>query len=77
MEIFMFIEERIDQIIEYVRKEGRLSVHRAMEICRVSADTTRRDFKRLVQRGLVSRAHGGIISQYNKILELDIFERSK
>jgi DeoR/GlpR family transcriptional regulator of sugar metabolism len=59
----MFIEERLNKILQLVQEKGRVTVIEATEYLEVSADTIRRDFRRLSEKGLVVRTHGGIMSK--------------
>jgi DeoR family fructose operon transcriptional repressor len=59
----MFIEERLEKILQLVRQEGRVSVKEAHEFLGVSEDTVRRDFTRLSEKSLVVRTHGGVMSK--------------
>ena len=70
----LFIEERLEKIIELVREKGKVTVEDAMDICSVSADTIRRDFSRLSDQDIVLRTHGGIMlkestTHYSSIAE--------
>ena len=57
----MFIEERMQKILDLVDKKRRVTVNEVSEYLNVSLDTVRRDFSRLTSGGLVIRTHGGII----------------
>ena len=59
----MFIEERLNKILQLVQDKSRVTVIEATEYLGVSADTIRRDFRRLSDKGLVIRTHGGIMSK--------------
>ncbi len=59
----MFIEERLNKILELVQTKTRVTVTEASEYLQVSPDTVRRDFSRLSEMGLVLRTHGGIMSK--------------
>jgi len=59
----MFIEERLNKILELVQEKSRVTVREASGYLSVSADTIRRDFSRLSERKLVLRTHGGIMSK--------------
>jgi DeoR family fructose operon transcriptional repressor len=59
----MFIEERLEKILGLVNEKGRVTVKEINQVLNVSADTIRRDFTRLAQKGLVLRTHGGIMSR--------------
>ncbi len=57
----MFIEERLEKILELVHQNRKVTVDDAMRVCNVSADTVRRDFARLTKNDMVIRTHGGIM----------------
>jgi DeoR family transcriptional regulator, fructose operon transcriptional repressor len=71
----MFIEERLDKILEIVKREKRLSVKDASNLLNVSGDTIRRDFDRLFDKQLVVRTHGGIVAQNSVSMESSFAER--
>ena len=52
-----------------------MSVEQAVELTGVSADTARRDFNRLAERGLVVRTHGGIVHRDTVAPDSPIRER--
>jgi DeoR/GlpR family transcriptional regulator of sugar metabolism len=57
----MMVEERHRAILDRLRLVRSLSVEEASELCRVSPDTIRRDFRRLAEQKAVRRTHGGIL----------------
>jgi DeoR family transcriptional regulator, fructose operon transcriptional repressor len=59
----MFIEERLNKILKLLEENGRVTVKEAIQFLDVSADTIRRDFSQLAEKGLVFRTHGGIMSK--------------
>ena len=59
----MFIEERLNKILALVLEQNSVTVKDASDFLAASADTIRRDFDRLAQKGLVIRTHGGIMSK--------------
>jgi DeoR family fructose operon transcriptional repressor len=71
----MFIEERLDKILDTVKREKRLSVKDASDLLKVSGDTIRRDFDRLSHKRLVVRTHGGIVAQNSVSMESSFAER--
>ncbi len=71
----MFIEERLDRIIDTLKQRKRLSVKDASELLSVSEDTIRRDFDRLSHKKLVVRTHGGIVAQTSVSTEFSFAER--
>jgi len=71
----MFLEERLEKILEIVNEKGRLTVKSASKILKVSNDTIRRDFLKLEKTNLVIRTHGGIVSKGNIIYDPSLDER--
>ena len=71
----MFIEERLEKIIELLEQQKRVTVEEAADLCQVSFDTIRRDFKRLVERGQVTRTHGGILAKEDFVYDSSTVER--
>ncbi len=73
----MFTEERREEIISMLHKNGAVSVSGLTEHFSVSVETIRRDFLELEKIGLLKRVHGGaiIINQTKKYLNLDARER--
>jgi DeoR/GlpR family transcriptional regulator of sugar metabolism len=59
----MFIEERLNKILKNLEEQGRVTVKEAIKFLDVSADTVRRDFGYLADKGLAFRTHGGIMSK--------------
>ncbi|MFW6251131.1 MAG: DeoR family transcriptional regulator, partial [Alkalispirochaetaceae bacterium] len=55
----MLVEERHRAILDRLKVSPSLEVEEAAELCGVSADTIRRDFRKLSEEGLVKRTHGG------------------
>lgn len=71
----MFIEERLEKILEYLHLNNRATVKELKEIIGVSEDTIRRDLNRLTLRGLVGRTHGGIMSKKGVIFDESLNEK--
>ena len=71
----LFIEERLEKIMELVREKGKVTVEDAMDLCAVSADTIRRDFNRLSRQDIVLRTHGGIMVKDSSIYDSSTAER--
>ena len=71
----LFIEERLEKIMDSVRQRRKITVEEAIEICGVSADTIRRDFNRLAGQDMVLRTHGGIMVKDNSIYDSSTQER--
>lgn len=57
----MYQEERMDSILEYLKKNKRISVEEICSIYDVSRDTARRDLVKLEQNGSIVRTHGGAL----------------
>ena len=57
----MLVEERHQLMLTHLRSSQALTVEQAAGLCGVSADTVRRDFRKLAARGLARRTHGGIV----------------
>ncbi len=72
----MFIEERLARILRMVKDENRVTVRDVNERLHVSADTIRRDFGRLADRGLVLRTHGGIMSKESVSFDPGLHEKN-
>lgn len=56
----MYQEERLLNILEYLNKNGSMSVHTICEMFEVSRDTARRDIVELIKQGAAVRSRGGI-----------------
>lgn len=57
----MFQEERMLSILEYLKKNERISVEQICELFQISRDTARRDLVRLEEEGAVTRTRGGAV----------------
>lgn len=57
----MLVEERHRVILDRLRTKKSLTVEEATDLCGVSADTIRRDFRKLSELQRVRRTHGGIL----------------
>jgi DeoR family transcriptional regulator of aga operon len=57
----MLVEERHRAILDRLKVDRSLEVEEAAELCGVSPDTIRRDFRKLSDEGLVRRTHGGVL----------------
>lgn len=71
----VFVEERLEQFLNLLGAHGSMTVEQAVELTGVSADTVRRDFNRLAERGLVVRTHGGIVHRDTVAPDSPIRER--
>lgn len=66
----LFLQERRDQILEMLAREGRVSVTDLGEQFGVSHATIRTDLDALAAQGLLSRTHGGALALDQDALEL-------
>lgn len=57
----MFTEERLEQIIIILNKNGRVNVKELSEIFKVSEGMIRKDLQRLEREGFLKRTYGGAI----------------
>lgn len=57
----MFIEERLEQILNILSKNGRVKVNELSELFNVSESMIRKDLKRLEDDGVLQRTYGGAI----------------
>lgn len=57
----MFIEERHQAILDYIKENGRISIGEIQTMFAVSLDSARRDLRLMEERGLLKRTHGGAI----------------
>jgi len=71
----MLVEERQRVILEQLRGKKSLTVEEAMDLCNVSADTIRRDFRKLSEQNLARRTHGGILLQDEYAADSPVRER--
>jgi DeoR/GlpR family transcriptional regulator of sugar metabolism len=57
----MFIEERHQKILQFLKDKGRVEVQDLSSIFQVSDDSIRRDLRIMEQKGLLSRTYGGAV----------------
>ncbi|MGD9316926.1 MAG: DeoR/GlpR family DNA-binding transcription regulator, partial [Anaerolineae bacterium] len=69
----LFLQERLDQIVTLLQKEGRVSVTDLSDHFGVSAVTIRNDLSSLQQRGLLVRTHGGAVTRPDLSMEPPAF----
>ena len=55
----LFVEERQENIREYVERFKRVSVSELIQHCKVSPSTIRNDLAALEKKGLIHRTHVG------------------
>lgn len=72
----MNAEERRQQIVDEVRRRGRVSVSRMADVHDVTPETVRRDLVELEQRGELRRIHGGAVASERTRLEPAVDERA-
>jgi len=72
----MYAEERQQQILERVKRQGKVSVEELTELFRVSAPTVRADLTSLEERRLLRRTHGGALALETTLYEPPYSERS-
>lgn len=58
----MFIEERHQEILKLLEKEGRVAILDIKDKFHISIESARRDLRILEEKGLLKRTHGGAIS---------------
>jgi DeoR/GlpR family transcriptional regulator of sugar metabolism len=76
MSDFLSSEERQNNIIYLLNRQGRLSVGEVVEQFRVSQATARRDLETLAEQGKLQRVHGGAIPLLQAPPELPILQRA-
>jgi DeoR/GlpR family transcriptional regulator of sugar metabolism len=59
----MLKEERQQNILEILRREGKVVATELSEVLRISEDTVRRDLNEMATTGLLQRVHGGALPQ--------------
>lgn len=69
----MFMEERHRQILEKLKKRGRISVEEIQTEFDISSDSARRDLRILEQKNMLKRTHGGAVPIQN----FDIYPNKK
>jgi len=81
----MYQEERLNKIVDYLKKNGRISIQDICQLFDVSRDTARRDLLKMEEMTLVIRTHGGailpkqakIIHEYKERLVLESEEKHR
>ena len=71
----VFAEERQAQVVEYVHKHKKATVHDLTALCEVSSATIRNDLRVLERRGLLMRTHGGAMVATKTRYEEALHER--
>lgn len=65
----MFSEERQQHILEMLNSKASIKVNELAEMFNVSESTIRRDLKQLDENGVISRTHGGAVSNFRTNFE--------
>jgi DeoR family fructose operon transcriptional repressor len=73
----MFVEERQQRILEFLRQDGKVSVEQLVDAFGVSAPTIRADLGALEQKHLLRRTHGGAIPMETTLYEPPFTEREQ
>ena len=73
----LFLQERLDQIVSLLQREGRVSVADLSDHFGVSAVTIRNDLASLQQQGLLVRTHGGAVTRPDLNMEPPAFSLRK
>ena len=73
----LFLQERLDQIVSLLQREGRVSVAELSDHFGVSAVTIRNDLASLQQQGLLVRTHGGAVTRPDLNMEPPAFSLRK
>ncbi|MFP3958678.1 MAG: DeoR/GlpR family DNA-binding transcription regulator [Spirochaetaceae bacterium] len=72
----LFAEERREQITEYVKKHGKVTVQQLCDVFGVSSATIRNDLRELDRQRQLVRTHGGALGRSQTRYEVDIDHRS-
>jgi DeoR/GlpR family transcriptional regulator of sugar metabolism len=77
MSEFISSEQRQNDIVRLLLRQGKLSVGEIVERFKVSEATARRDLEALADKGRIQRVHGGALPISQALPELPILEREK
>lgn len=77
MSEFISSEQRQNDIVRLLLRQGKLSVGEIVERFKVSEATARRDLEVLADKGRIQRVHGGALPITQALPELPILEREK
>ena len=66
----MYYSERKEQLIEIIRHEGNISVHKLSKLLFVSEPTIRRDLTVLEKEGKIKRTYGGAV--YCELINVEV-----
>ena len=73
----MYQQQRIQALIEWLRRDGQLTTKQIMAKFAVSRETARRDMMAIVKLGQAQRTHGGIVQTQKALPVLDYLERQQ
>ncbi|GAA0180230.1 DeoR/GlpR family DNA-binding transcription regulator [Clostridium sediminicola] len=73
----MFAQERLDEIMNELNKDGKIIVKELSEKFQVTEDCIRKDLKNLEKKGLIKRTYGGAMLIRNAAHENPIVSRKK
>lgn len=73
----LFLQERLEQILDLLQDQGRVSVSELSDRFDVSAVTIRNDLATLNQQGRLVRTHGGAVLRNNQATDLPAFTLRK
>ena len=76
MPITVIREKRKEQIVDFIRKCGIVSIKELAESLNLSAATIRKDVRELEENGLVSRHWGGVSLKEGQVKELSFDEKT-
>lgn len=71
------IDERRNDIVELLNKEGKVRVNELADRYKISEVTIRNDLDELEKQGLLERVHGGAVSTYRTYYNMTFYERAK
>lgn len=73
----MFVAERKDKILQFLKENERLTVKELASEIGVSGATLRSDLNQMESEGLLTRTHGGAVINGNIALDTSFSTRSK
>ncbi|MDC3417427.1 DeoR/GlpR family DNA-binding transcription regulator [Aquibacillus salsiterrae] len=73
----MFMEERKEKILAYIKNQTRATVHDLTSYFQVSESTIRRDLKELEESNHIKRTHGGAVLAQSVSYEQTMLEKEK
>ena len=71
------IDERRNNIVEMLNRQGKLKVSELAAHYGISEVTIRSDLDELEKQGLLERVHGGAITTYRAYYNMNLLERAK